>query len=142
MADLVVLVRHGRTAPNAAGLLLGRTDPPLDELGRAQAATLAEAVGAVDRVVASPLARAVETAEHLGLPVELDDRWLEVDYGGYEGEPVRTAGELIARWRADLDHGPPGGESLAAGRRPGRAGMAGLAPGRPGTRVGVSHRAP
>ena len=37
------IVRHGRTEHNASGLLLGRIDPPLDDLGRDQAAALAAA---------------------------------------------------------------------------------------------------
>ena len=43
---VLIIVRHGRTAHNASGLLLGRLDPPLDELGRAQAAALAADGGA------------------------------------------------------------------------------------------------
>ena len=36
----ILLVRHGRTAANASGRLLGRADPPLDETGLAQAAAV------------------------------------------------------------------------------------------------------
>ena len=59
---MLIIVRHGRTAANASGLLLGRADPELDELGRRQAAAVAAALPPVDRVVASPLRRAQETA--------------------------------------------------------------------------------
>lgn len=109
------VVRHGRTAANAGGLLLGHADPVLDELGRSQAARLAAAIPGVRRVVASPLRRAQETAAAFGLPVETDDRWIELDYGDWDGRPIGEVGpEAWARWRADLGFRPPGGESLAA----------------------------
>jgi broad specificity phosphatase PhoE len=112
----LIVVRHGRTEANAAGLLLGRrVDPGLDDLGRAQAAALAGAVLGAARVVCSPLRRARETAEALGLPVEVDDRWAEMDYGDLDGTPIAdVAPEEWARWRSDPDHRPPGGESIAA----------------------------
>ena len=40
---------------------------------------IADALGSVDREIASPLLRAQETAAALGVPVEIDDRWLELD---------------------------------------------------------------
>ena len=52
---MLFVVRHGRTAANASGLLLGRLDPDLDELGVRQATAAAAALGSVDRVVSSPL---------------------------------------------------------------------------------------
>ncbi|MBT4677856.1 MAG: hypothetical protein HOB67_08430, partial [Acidimicrobiaceae bacterium] len=52
---MLFVLRHGRTAANAAGLLLGRLDPDLDELGVRQAAAAAAALSTVDRVVSSPL---------------------------------------------------------------------------------------
>lgn len=110
---MLILVRHGQTQTNAEGRLLGRADPPLTELGRRQAATLAAAVGPVDRVVASPLARARETAAGFGLPVDVDERWIEIDYGDFEGRPLADVpADLWQRWRSDLDFCPPGGESL------------------------------
>ena len=116
---MLILVRHGRTAANAGGLLLGRADPPLDEHGREQAAALASAVADATRVVSSPLGRARETAAALGLPVEVDERWVELDYGELDGRPITDVpADLWRRWRADAAFAPPGGESLAAlGRR-------------------------
>ncbi|HAZ55902.1 MAG TPA: hypothetical protein DCY78_01570, partial [Acidimicrobiaceae bacterium] len=72
---MLFVVRHGRTAANASGLLLGRLDPDLDELGVRQATAAAAALGSVDRVVSSPLLRTRHTAEAFGLEVEVDDRW-------------------------------------------------------------------
>jgi broad specificity phosphatase PhoE len=110
---VLLIVRHGRTPVNAAGRLLGRTDAVLDEVGRLQAQATARLVGPVDRVVASPLARAQATAATFGHPVETDERWIELDYGEWEGRPVgEVAASDWATWRADLDFTPPGGESL------------------------------
>jgi alpha-ribazole phosphatase len=112
---VLILIRHGRTAANAQGLLQGRLDVPLDEVGEQQAAAVAAAVGPVDRVVASPLTRTRQTAAAFGRPVELDERWIELDYGELEGQPVASVGiEVWDRWRADLDYVPAGGESLRA----------------------------
>jgi broad specificity phosphatase PhoE len=119
----MVLVRHGRTDANARGLLLGRADPALDAEGRMQAARLAAALGPLDdaRVVTSPLARCLQTAEAIvaasqhEVPVDVDDAWIELDYGAFDG---LGAGDVPAAawaaWRADVAWAPERGESLAA----------------------------
>lgn len=110
---MLYLVRHARTAENARRLLLGRSDPPLDEHGRRQARAL-PSILTVDLVVSSPLRRAVQTAEVLG-EVRTDERFLEVDYGAFEGRPVdEVPAETWRRWRDDPDFAPPGGESLSS----------------------------
>jgi probable phosphoglycerate mutase len=111
---VLILVRHGRTEINARGLLQGRIDAPLDEVGLAQAGELAKVIGRADRVIASPLRRARETAEVLGARVEVDERWVELDYGELDGLPIASVGvDVWERWRADLAFTPPGGESIA-----------------------------
>ena len=111
---MLIVVRHGRTEANASGLLLGRRfDPALDEVGRRQAEVLAAAVPVSARVVASPLRRTRETAEVFGRPVELDARWIELDYGELDGTPLREVpSDVWAAWQADPSWAPPGGESL------------------------------
>lgn len=113
---MLILLRHGQTPANAGGLLLGRADPPLTDLGCRQATAAAAALdGDVQRVVSSPLLRARQTAEALGLPVDVDEQWIEVDYGEYEGLPYRDVpAELWQRWRTEPGFTPPGGESMAA----------------------------
>lgn len=113
---MLIVVRHGRTEANASGLLLGRRlDPGLDDLGRRQAAALRAAVGDPDRVISSPLRRTRETAEVLGLPVEIDERWIEIDYGTFDGTPLTDVPpETWVQWRADIAFTLGGGESLAA----------------------------
>jgi broad specificity phosphatase PhoE len=115
---VLILVRHGRTPANAAGLLQGRLDQDLDDVGRVQADAVAAHVlasGRVDAVVSSPLRRALQTAAAFGLPIEIDDRWLELAYGEFEGTPhTDVPAEVWQRWRADAHYTPVGGESLAA----------------------------
>lgn len=73
---------------------------------------IADALGSVDRVIASPLLRAQETAAALGVPVEIDDRWLELDYGELDGKAVHEVPDETWRsWRTDPDFAPVGGES-------------------------------
>ena len=111
---MLILVRHGRTAANAAGLVLGRLDIPLDDVGRAQAQALARALPEVVHIISSPLLRARETADAFGRPVVIDDRWIELDYGELDGRPVASlhADGVWDRWRDDLSYAPTGGESL------------------------------
>jgi broad specificity phosphatase PhoE len=119
---MILLLRHGRTAANANGLLLGRLDVDLDDEGGRQAAALAAAVqnttNGVRQVVSSPLQRCRATAETvaeaLGLPVTVDERWIELDYGDLDGTPTASLpADTWARWMADTRWAPPGGESLA-----------------------------
>ncbi len=116
---MIVLVRHGETAANRARLALGRADPALTDLGRTQAHALATrfAGSGIQRVMSSPLQRAVETATcvaaALGCGVEVEARLVELDYGDWD---QRSFGDLpadeLARWRKDATFAPPGGESL------------------------------
>ncbi|MFN8053641.1 MAG: histidine phosphatase family protein [Acidimicrobiales bacterium] len=144
------MARHGRTASNAGGLLLGRADPPLDEVGRDQAARLAASLaatpGGVDRIVSSPLGRTAETAAAVGaatgVVVEFDDRFLELDYGDWDQRPLAdVSADEWARWRADIAFAPPGGESLQALGVRVRSALDELATER-GTVVVVSHVSP
>ena len=126
---MLLVVRHGQTAANAAGQLLGRADVPLTELGRRQAEAVAAAVGPVGRVITSPLQRARDTAAAFGRAVEIDERWTELDYGVYDEWPLsEVPGELWDGWRGDPEFTPPGGESLASVGRRVRAACGDLAP--------------
>lgn len=122
LADrLLTLVRHGRTRANAGGLLQGHVDNELDEVGHDQAAGIGPAlsrIAPVGRIIASPLLRAQQTAAaisaHVGVGVETDRLWIELDYGDYDGQPMSSVpAEVWARWRRDPDFRPPRGESMA-----------------------------
>jgi broad specificity phosphatase PhoE len=114
---MLILVRHGESSANAQGLLVGRTDAPLTEKGRAQAVAVRQLLPTpVHSLRTSPLARARDTAAalHLGLPAEVDDRWIEVDYGEYECQPLRDVpADVWREWRSSPDFRPAGGETLA-----------------------------
>lgn len=120
---MLIIVRHGRTDANRTGLLLGRLDVGLDDVGRAQAEAAAAAVfaahGTVDRLIVSPLSRTLETAAAFGVDVEVDERWVELDYGEWDGTPVAdVSADRWSTWRSNPEFAPPGGESHAAlGRR-------------------------
>ena len=130
---MILVVRHGRTVSNAQGLFLGRADPPLDEVGEAQAAALGRAIGPVDQVISSPLLRARQTAaaiaEPTAVPVTLDARFIELDYGEWDQQPLSTVDpEAWAHWQSNLDFAPPGGESLLAVGERVRAALNEIAP--------------
>jgi broad specificity phosphatase PhoE len=111
---VLFLVRHGQTAENARGLLLGRLDPELSEVGQRQAVALADMIPPGARVISSPLQRARQTADAFGRPVVVDERWIELDYGTLDGcRPEELGDDVWRRWRADPGFVPPGaGESL------------------------------
>ncbi|BAN02212.1 histidine phosphatase family protein [Ilumatobacter coccineus] len=114
---MLILLRHGRTEANKAGLLQGRLDQDLDDLGRLQAERSAAKIlgdADVDAVIASPLKRAQQTAAAFGKPVETDERWIELSYGVYEGVPhADVPSEVWNTWLNDFDFVPDGGESLS-----------------------------
>ncbi|MDL5156590.1 histidine phosphatase family protein [Actinomycetospora termitidis] len=125
---MLTLVRHGQTQANRSGLLLGRADPPLCAQGVEQAAVLARALPRPARLVSSPLTRARQTAEMFGVPVEVDERWIEMDYGTLDGCPSTALDAAGWRaWRDDPAHVPAGGESVAAVGERVRAACADLA---------------
>jgi broad specificity phosphatase PhoE len=110
---VLVLVRHGRTEANAARKLQGLLDLPLDEVGLAQVAEVAGWLERPDRVISSPLQRARQTAEAFGLPYEIDDRWIELDYGSLDGVPIAEVdADVWPTWRSDADYRAGGGESM------------------------------
>jgi broad specificity phosphatase PhoE len=147
---VMVLVRHGETDANRAGLLLGRADPPLNERGRQQADALATALRRepAPLIVTSPLTRAQETAGRIaaatGARLETDPRLIELDYGEWDERRVTDIpAEVASRWRADPSFAPPGGESLAELRArvaPCEASLREQA--RDGTAIVVSHVSP
>jgi len=117
---VIVFARHGQTAPNRDGLVLGRADPELTEEGHRQAVLLGAALAGepVAAIVTSPLLRARQTAEVVagacggGVPLAVDPRLVEIDWGTWEGRPAGSLAVAdVDRWRAD-DGTAPEGESL------------------------------
>lgn len=91
MSVHVILVRHGETEWHAENRYAGVSDVALTERGRAQGRALADwaAEAGLDEVWASPLSRSQETAQdsgvRAGVPVQVDPRLREVDFGVAEG---------------------------------------------------------
>jgi len=93
----VLLVRHGRTAANARGVLAGRAaGVGLDEAGRKQVARMAERLAPIElrAVVSSPLMRCRQTAraiverQHGSPATPLDRNLTEADYGEWQGRLI------------------------------------------------------
>lgn len=106
------LMRHG--AVEGGGRMLGHGDaaPTAEGLAAARARAGDLVMG---RVIASDLARARMAGEQIaaehGLPLMLDPRWRELDFGGWDGCDPARLGEAAARFWDDPEHcAPPGGE--------------------------------
>jgi broad specificity phosphatase PhoE len=116
------IVRHGETIWHKDNRYAGRTDVALTETGATQGVELVPwaTTAGVDRVISSDLLRAIATAQPIAdaltLPLVVDPRLREVDFG--EGEGL-TVAEMVRRFpaeRAAFDIAPasnplPGGES-------------------------------
>ena len=89
----IYLIRHGETDWNLNDQLQGQADTPLNDQGRRQALETAQKLKELnihfDRVISSPLDRAIETAEIISQinreNFEIDDRLMEISYGPLEG---------------------------------------------------------
>jgi broad specificity phosphatase PhoE len=120
----LLLVRHGQSEGNFAGVVQGRLDFSLTPLGIRQAEATAERLAAeqVDRILSSPLRRAMETAlvisERLGLPIEQEPGLMEYDMGevsGLTGAEIRERyPEFVAQWQKGLRPAFPGEEGRDA----------------------------
>jgi probable phosphoglycerate mutase len=114
--DRLVIVRHGESTWNAEHRLQGQLDPPLSELGRAQARELRPLVERLqipsERIVSSDLSRARETAELLGLrPGRLDPSWREIDIGEWGGklaQEIDAQSDELTNWRGGPRTAPDG----------------------------------
>jgi broad specificity phosphatase PhoE len=120
---VTLLLRHGQTPMSVQKRYAGSTDVPLTETGVDQAAAAAKrlASAGLSAIVASPLQRAVRTAEQVaavtGLPVVTDEGFRETDFGAWEGLTFAEVRERwpaeMTNWLADATVAPPGGESFA-----------------------------
>ena len=117
------LLRHGQTEFNVKKLVQGRCDSPLTDLGRKQAGMAAawlKAHGVVpDKVISSPLGRAMDTAspvatELLGqdAAVEPCEGIIERSYGTFEEGPHDALPTDV--WDPGEDLVPFGGEGSQA----------------------------
>lgn len=121
MIEQLILVRHGETVHNAAGIAQGWNDSALSETGMQQVRKLAERIRRYSptALYSSPLGRAMSTAEAIreatGLDIVTLDDVREMNYGGWEGRNFldirRDDLEIYRRWIADPEEPCPNGES-------------------------------
>ena len=125
------LLRHG--APETPGLLMGRTDGVPTPAGIAACAAQAAGLG-LERIVASDLHRSRAAGEAigaaLGLPLTVDPRWRELDFGEWDGCASGAVDpDALGRFWDDPDaNPPPGGERWSALVARVAAALADLAP--------------
>jgi probable phosphoglycerate mutase len=103
MSTRVLLVRHGQSEWNALGRWQGQADPPLNEVGRAQAISAARSLGSLDAIFSSDLQRALETAAiisgELGIgPVVVEPALRERDAGDWSGLTRAEIEERYPGW--------------------------------------------
>ncbi|MDO4869070.1 MAG: histidine phosphatase family protein [Bacillota bacterium] len=110
---MIYIIRHGQTDLNKERLLQGRSDEPLNGEGIRQAEEAASWFRSsgivIDRVISSPLGRAVQTAKIItggGVSLETDDRLLEMDYGPYEGTSLLDPPPEIITFFSDFVNNP------------------------------------
>ena len=109
---MIYIVRHGQTEQNQKKKMQGRSNYPLNDFGKEQAAEVGalfrEAGIRFDKVYSSPLTRALQTAELIGdgAPVETDERLIEMDYGPYEGEDLYDPSPEVKAFFQDFVHTP------------------------------------
>jgi 2,3-bisphosphoglycerate-dependent phosphoglycerate mutase len=119
---ILFLVRHGESQFNAEGRIQGQLDIPLSELGRCQAAAIADRLAAepLDAIYSSPLSRALETATAIAarhkVKVQLENRLMEIHAGLFQGltrlEMMERFPEEERRWTArEADFRIHGGET-------------------------------
>ena len=115
----VYLIRHALPAfPNGSKMCIGITDIPLGQQGMEQAKSMAAALPPVTAVFSSPLRRAVQTAQAIGLPVRVLSDLREMYMGEWDGltfDQIRQRyPELYAARGLDQNLPMPGQEDREA----------------------------
>ena len=120
----IYIIRHGETALNVQGVLPGQIDEPLNENGRRLAELTGRGMRGIrfDACISSPLSRAVETAQIVlresgnDLPITIDERLLEMDFGDMDAKKISEMGEesLSFFLTPFTFPGFPNGESISA----------------------------
>lgn len=118
----IILMRHGETTWNRERRVMGSSDVPLCAAGRRQSEHAAEVLNRfeIDRVVASPLVRAVESArivcDRLGVELEEDVDLAEVRFGRWQGmtyDEIRLEADYGKFLKDPINNPTPGGETVA-----------------------------
>lgn len=95
----LIIVRHGETEENRAGIIQGHFPGVLSELGKRQAKKLAERLKneEIDLIISSDLIRALDTAKeiikfHAGIDLVSDKRLRERCFKEFEGKKKKDLG--------------------------------------------------
>ena len=120
----IYIIRHGETALNVQGVLQGQIDEPLNENGRRLAELTGRGMRGIrfDACISSPLSRAVETARIVlresgnDLPITIDERLLEMDFGDMDAKKISEMGEeSLSFFLTPFEFpGFPNGENISA----------------------------
>ena len=140
----VYLIRHGLPDfPGGKGMCIGTTDIPMGEKGLAQAAEMAKILPPVTAVFSSPLTRAMQTAQAIGINVTILDDLREMYAGEWDGLPFEEIRqrypELYAARFHDLTIPLPGAEDHANGLARFKGAMEEAAKQSPGDFAVVAH---
>ena len=118
----IYIIRHGQTDLNKKRVLQSRIDAPLNDEGIMQAEDAGERLRSedisFDMIFSSPLKRAVQTARIIAgddIPLQIDERLLEMDYGPYEGADLTSPPPELSHFFSDFvnNPAPEGMEPLA-----------------------------
>ena len=143
------LIRHGETplTPFKKFSGNGPNDPELTEEGHRQAALVAKEIAKLqpDLLIASPMMRTRQTAEHItrstGLEPIVDPTWVEGSFGLWDGLTIFEVAERYPKeyslWLASASYAPPGGESYEECMARARLGMQSAVADYPGKRIAV-----
>ncbi len=118
----LILIRHGETDFNRTRRYCGTSNPPLNNMGKAQAKKLSGRLRGIDveKVYSSDSRRALETASIIfkASIIENTDKLREIDFGAFEGlkyeELLQKHPKLYPLWLNNpAERTPPNGESFA-----------------------------
>ncbi len=117
----IVLARHGQTASNRDGFIMGQSDAPLTRQGLDTVKQMSRIIGRerIQSVISSHLGRAAFTAaihaQHLRVPISFREAMAELSFGSWEGrlraDVITGSGPIRRTWQFR----PPGGESYQDG---------------------------
>ena len=113
---ILYVARHGQTIWNEQNRVCGITDIDLTEKGKEQANALVHSVDKknIHMIISSPLNRAIETSRIVSdichIPMEIDKRLIEQNYGIYEG--VDRKNEAFLENKRNFAYKYPSGESM------------------------------
>lgn len=109
----IFIIRHGQTDLNKKRVLQSRIDAPLNDEGIMQAEYTGESLRSdgisFDMIFSSPLKRAVQTARIIAgddIPLQIDERLLEMDYGPYEGADLTSPPPELSLFFSDFSNNP------------------------------------